>query len=273
MILMVALKELIRSIHTDISPLLKGKERELYLALKHKQSLKDQEGAELLFPKQKHQYKYFNKVKNDLKRQLRSYLVVLPSKIVVDESVRVFDECYKALVEVKMLIQRGMAREAVSLAKNSLKTALKYDLHKVAFMLAEDLQYYTALYERKLNESEKYDRIAKEQLECLCVENKVRTYYSKHIISLNYSRNMSEEFRKMLDLSCQEFEGGLRFNSTKINIFIYLQGHKCCCQRYTRRSLHPDLGQQILRELGTIRFHINNYMSVRQPKNKNHKTK
>ncbi|MEM9819914.1 MAG: hypothetical protein AAF985_02535, partial [Bacteroidota bacterium] len=102
------------------------------------------------------------------------------------------------------------------------KIALNYDLHQVAFMLAEELQYYMALYQHNLSESEKYDQIAKQQLDCTRIENKVKTYYSKHVVSLNYSRNMPDEFLIELDQNCTEFENDLNYNSASINVFLYI---------------------------------------------------
>ena len=218
---MKVLKELIAIIRPNLSDSLNGNIRALYEAIRQDKITTEEEGAALFFKDQQHQYKYFNKLKNDLKKILRNQLLVAPLIKSTSEAEKVFDECHKAIVEVKLLVKRNSYKEAINIAKLYLDQAKKYDLHLVAFLLAEELQYYSALHKGQIIEAKKYDIIAKEQLELSRLQNKLRAYYAVIGSKLNSSRNISEEFQIQLNEYYQESKEYLKFNSANLRVFVY----------------------------------------------------
>ena len=218
---MNGLIQLITIIEPDLSSSFEGNLRVLYIAIRNNKLTTEEEGMNLFFKGNRHQKKYFNKLKNDLKKILRNHLLNTPSLNLSSQAAKKIVECYKVVAEVKLLIKFNAIEEAANIAKQCLVQALSYNLHKVAFILAEDLQFIEALINKQFSEAEVYDEIAKKQLELSQIENQVQTYFAIIGGQLNSTRSSPNDFQEEINCYALKVQQYLNLNSTSINIYVY----------------------------------------------------
>ncbi len=215
---MLALYELINLLPKSLDPALRPKLKALFVFLKESKRLEEETAAANFLGKNK---KHFNKLKNELKDTLCSYIITNPSTWVDSERKALSDHCYKAFATYKILLASGRRQSAIERVKLLFPKLCQLENHGLIYMTALDLQFHYSNIELVPKLSRKYAAIIEEQTELIRAEALVRKCHNEMGVLCNTRSSFSSAIVQELDQSVQLCLPFLALKSVTINRFIY----------------------------------------------------
>ncbi len=197
---MIALYELIDMLPDDLNPSFSERLNELFCFLRDEdKKLSESEAAEaFLYSNEKG--KYFNKLKNELKREIVQYVIHNPLVWVNKEYKAKNEACYKNFTAYKILLLSGRRKAAIEMAKSLLPKLIDFELHGLINIVATDLRFHYSSSHISKSLAIKYDELCNQQIEIIKAESIVRKHHSKIAILCNsrasYSESNLETFKK-----------------------------------------------------------------------------
>ncbi len=86
----------------------------------------------------------FRYVKNELGRKLLDTIITAnPER--GNNTIKVYEECYKSYASIKVLIARGVKKTAIQLALETLKVARRYEITEIVYLLSFEIAQYYAI--------------------------------------------------------------------------------------------------------------------------------
>ena len=164
--------------------------------------------------------KYFNNLKNDLKRHLTRYLIAYPSWI-ENEHKALYEECFRHYATYKIMLLSNKRKAGIDLAQNLLPNLLKCDLHSMAHIVANDLLTHYSTIDSTSTLAKKYEDLATRELGIVYAESIVRKYNARVFLIANkresFTPAMIEEFKEAVRITEPFLNLGVHF----INRLIY----------------------------------------------------
>jgi len=152
--------------------------------------------------------KYFNKLKNELKREL-IYAVISNPTIWIDAGYKTqHNDCYKSFTAYKILLMSGKRKAAIEMAKLLLPKLHSYELYGLINIVATDLRFHYSSMDISKHLAKKYDLLCREQSKMIRIESVVRYYHTEEVI--NTFREAAKQTLPFLHLK-----------SSYLNRFIY----------------------------------------------------
>jgi len=133
--------------------------------------------------------KYFNKLKNELKRALIRYIIANPSWA-NNQHKALFEDCYKNFATYKILLLNNQRKAAIEIANMLLPKAQKLELHSLVQTIVNDLLFHYSSIEVSSGLMKKYESLAIEQQKIVQAESLARRYHSR----VGYITNTRESF-------------------------------------------------------------------------------
>ncbi len=218
---MYALYELIDLLPVSFEPCFSNRLNELFLFLRNQKSRLSEKEALMGFLGDADRLKYFNKLKNRLKREIIDFIIANPAVWATTENKATHDECYRNFNAYKVLTLNGKRKAAVDIAKPLLPKLRTVELHELSLIVANDLASYYSSVVASPGLSKKYSLIADKQLEIINAAAVVRRYRNRISILRNtresFSPAMIEEFKEATTAT-QDY---LKLGSLALNRFIY----------------------------------------------------
>ena len=218
---MVALYELMEIIPTSTDLRLSNRLEILYTFLReHDKKMKEKEACER-FLGSISKKKQFNRLKNELKRELVERIISNPLLWETDNYKSEYKTCYKRFAAYKVLLLSGKRTAAIETARSLLTLLEEYDLYSLIYTVATDLRFHYASMDISVPLATHYDKLCKEYLALIHAEAFIRKRHSKVAIirhtRKSYTSSVIEEFEKIT----QEVLPCLQLNSHYLNRFIY----------------------------------------------------
>ena len=194
---MFALYELIALLPSGCNLPLPPRLGELYTFLLANEPMQEHEAAQRYLGSDRRR-KYFNRLKNDLKKAIIRHLIATPSWS-DDHHKALIEDCYRDFACYKILLLNNKRKAAIGIAKALLIKLQKVELYSLTHTIANDLLLHYSSIEPSPQMTKKYDVLAKEQLEIINIESKVRSYHGRMTLICNTRESFSslviEEFR------------------------------------------------------------------------------
>ena len=174
---MFALYELIDLLPSDFAPMFSPRINKLCTFLQSQKKMDEKEAA-IAYLGEIQRKKYFNKLKNELKKELTRYLIANPSWI-DNEYKALFEDCYRNFATYKIMLLSNKRKAAIELAKSIFANLEKVELYSLLHIVANDLMYHYSSIEVSLEVAKKYESHAAKALDIIRAEALVRQYHSK----------------------------------------------------------------------------------------------
>ncbi|MEL6637378.1 MAG: hypothetical protein AAFW73_05720 [Bacteroidota bacterium] len=218
---MYALYELIDLLPASFEPCFSNRLNELFVYLRSQKKRISEKEALLGFLGDADRVKYFNKLKNRLKREIINYVLVHPAVWVNTDYKAIYDECYRNFTAYKVLLMNGRGKAAIEIAKPLLPKLREVELHELSLVVANDLAFYYAAQSTSPGLSKKYHTIAERQLEIINAGSVVRQYRNQISILRNTRESFSAANIAEFQEAAEATEGYLELGSLFLNRYIY----------------------------------------------------
>lgn len=216
---MLVIYELIDLLPESFKPVFSPRLNELFYLLK-KEKLSEKEAANR-FVENKTDGKYFNKLKNKLKRVLINHCIIQPSSWANTKHKILCDTCHKDFSTYKILLASGRRNTAIELASKLLPKAKALELHLLVYSIALDLEYHNSAVIGSTSQTKKFTVLANEQLEIIKAERIIRRHYSKTNLIYNTRNSFPPSIIEEFEKAAAQVQGFLALNSDKLNRLIY----------------------------------------------------
>lgn len=174
---MFALYELIDLLPSDFMPTFSPRLTKLCTFLLSQNQMSEDEATVAYLGDSKRK-KYFNKLKNELKKELTRYLIANPSWI-DNQYKALFEDCYRNFATYKIMLLSNKRKAAIELAKTIFPNIKKIELYSLLHIVANDLMYHYSSIDVSLEVAKKYERLAQQALGVVQAEAVVRQYHSR----------------------------------------------------------------------------------------------
>ncbi|MEM1321292.1 MAG: hypothetical protein AAGG75_13640 [Bacteroidota bacterium] len=216
---MLVLYELINMLPLSFEPTFSKRLNDLFFLLK-KEKLTEAEAAARLIGDNLSR-KYFNKIKNDLRKALVNYIMVYPSTWADTKQKQLCDHCYKNFTIYKTLLLSGQRTAAIEIASSILTKAISAELFEVAYTIASDLEYHYSAINIKTSAVRKYTQLANQFLQLVDQERIVRYQHNRikqiHLSSKSITAADITSFEEAIEVVSPL----IQLNSPKLNRLIY----------------------------------------------------
>ena len=218
---MITLYELMDMLPDGFNPNFTDRLNELYVLLQsQEEKLSEKEAAEKFLNSTK-KGKYFNKLKNELKREMVWYIVA-NSSVWVDPEYKVLHKnCYKSFAAYKILLLSGKRKIAIETAKTLLPELHQFELHGLIYIVATDLRFHYSNMDSSKTLTAKYETLCLQQIEILNAESLIRSFHSKLSLIYNTRESYSEDFIEEIKEVTIKILPLLNLQSNYLNRFIY----------------------------------------------------
>ncbi len=217
---MFALYELVGLLPKSFQPTFSAKLNELFLFLRTRPGLSEKEAAKA-FLGSASRSKYFNNLKNALKKQLIGYVVVYPTVWANVKYKRILEGSYKSFATYKILLLTGSRQAAIEIAKSLLVDIQKIELHALIYVVATDLQFHFSGIENSPQKAKMYGKLASLQAEIVKAEAMVRDYHSIAGLICNTRESFTPTMIAQLKDAERNTKPLLRLGSSQLNRLIY----------------------------------------------------
>lgn len=216
---MLALYELLGSLPTGFVPPFAPRHNKLCLFLLGEEKM-DEEETMMKYFKDRTRKKYFNNLKNELKKVLTRYFIAYPP--VSDDGRRaIYEECYQNFTYYKTYLGRGKRNVAIEIAQELLPKLVDTELFSLAHIVSHDLYFHYSTIDYSRGLAQKYKKLAEVNFEIIKAESLVRMYHSRIGYICNsrdsYPPNIVAEFVEAVEHTLPL----LRLGYHQINRLIY----------------------------------------------------
>lgn len=218
---MIALQELISMLPENFTPKFSKRINQLYdFIVDHGADLSEEEAAQL-FLRSPNKGKYFNKLKNELKRELIYNIISNPSMWLDAAYKNQHNDCYKNFTAYKILLMSGKRKAAIEMAKLLLPKLRKHELHGLINIVATDLRFHYSSMDISKHLAEKYNQLCMKQNKIIRAESIIRYHHSKVAVLRNSRASYTEDMIQMFKYAAQKTLPYLHLKSNYLNRFIY----------------------------------------------------
>lgn len=199
---MSALYELIGLLPRGFVPNFAPRLNKLFLFLLEHQGLEEDEAA-MKYLGRTTKLKYFNTLKNDLKKALTRYLIANPSSA-SNENKALYEDCYRSFAAYKMLLLSGKRTIAIPIAEELLAKLQKAELSYLIHIVANDLLvHYSSNSNLSVGLAGKYEKLVEVQRAIVNAESMVRLYHCRVGLVCNtrdgFTEKDVEEFQEAME--------------------------------------------------------------------------
>lgn len=199
---------------------LSGKGNELLQFLRKKKNLSKSEAA-LQFLGTSEKGRYFNNLKNKLKKEILGYIITNPSSWVDNEYKALLDDCYKNFASYRLLLAKGSRQTAIEIADRLLPKLEQAEIYSLAHATAIDLQFHYSCVEISPSLFSKYAKKVKEQLALVQAMSLVKSEHCKMALICNSRNSYTQKTVDELICISALVKPYLSYQSAQLNRFIY----------------------------------------------------
>lgn len=216
---MTALYELIDLLPVGFVPDFAPRHNRLFLFLQEQAKMSERE-ASIAYLGSLDKFKYFNKLKNELKIELTRYIIANPSWN-ANSSRMFYENCFRNFSIYKTLLINFKRRAAIEIAETLLPKLIKAELHGFAHITANDLLNHYSSIETSRTLHHKYQKIALEQIELVQAEAIVRKYHAKIALIGNRRESFDKRAIQQFVEAMEQTTLYLKLKSNHIQRLVY----------------------------------------------------
>lgn len=164
--------------------------------------------------------KYFNTLKNELKRELIRYLMANPSWSTKKHKVLI-EDCYRNFAAYKILLTLGKRKTAIELATPLLSKLRSIDTYPLAYIVARDLRAHYASSDPSPSLVKKYETIIAKYDAIIQAETLVHQYYDRVALICNTRDGFTKDHLAYFKEAAESTLPLTRLGSSTLNRFIY----------------------------------------------------
>jgi tetratricopeptide (TPR) repeat protein len=186
----------------------------------------EEEAADYFYGDSKRKGAYFNRLKRQLKdRLINSLFIIDTNQPHYTEIYRAYNECFKNLAAVKILLARYARQPAVELAEQTIKTAVRFEFTDVVLELARQLRFHYGTVAGDRKRYQEYNDMVGRYSEILMAELKAEEFFTDLTNELANSRasqieqvEKAEEYYRELRKLTQKYHS-YRLNYVAFTLF------------------------------------------------------
>ena len=198
--------------------------KKLYLGIKDGTITNDEEAAQLLYNTDAKNAKY-RVLKNRFKQRLINTLFFIDVQAYGRSTYnKVLNRSYKNWAAAKILLDKAMSKNAISIMETILISSLKYDLEELSLLMVRDIKLHFGLYNYKKAKFQKYQLLYDKLKVIVEHKSKAEEYYIyfghlfSTIKSVSYNSEIKQKEKILLTLS----KKALKIDSYHLRYNIYM---------------------------------------------------
>ncbi len=164
--------------------------------------------------------KYFNTLKNDLKKALIRYFIVNPS-LAEGSGKALIEDCYRQFTAYKILLLGGKRIAAIELATTLLARLKVVEIFSLSYEICRDLFNHYSNFDSNLSKSKKYEHLMQFYLKQMEIETHVLNYHNRVTLLCNTREAFNPQHIAYFNEAMKATEPSLELGSTLLNRYIY----------------------------------------------------
>ncbi len=185
---MTAIKPLLRFVEPAFFNLISGHVKELVTGIQDGTINSDEDAISLLYPSNPHARTYLSRLKAKTRRLLIGFTMVSRSREELNETQRIYQDCYQLYAIAKIMINQYKKEEGIRICEKTLKKAIEYDFTELAFLFARELRMHYAVVKNDARNFHKFDQLCKYYNELISALLEVETLFCHIVFQDNRSR-------------------------------------------------------------------------------------
>jgi hypothetical protein len=225
------------------------KSKKLYSGIKDGSISNDDDAAQLLYNTDSKNAKY-RVFKNRFKQRLINTLFFIDIQAYGRSTYnKVLNRSYKNWAATKILMDKSMSKNAISIMETILKSSLKYDLEELSLLMVRDIKLHYGLYNYKKTKFQKYQLLYNNLTTIVEYKSQAEEYYIYfgHLISTNKSISYSSEI-KLKEKSL------LSLSKKAMKIDSYFLRYQLYMSLYILYLIKKNLKQQLIISQEAIKY-------------------